>query len=164
MSLGCQPEHESCAVQRFFESPHRHFRVHGRHSFAFFAAMSPEMGFNAAPLRRMCHISNSASIDATNPGDTLVVHAGVSFHEKSRCRRATIALRSWYLNSLENVSERLQHLAVLYASPAVPSATQAKDALDSREMLLLTPRGSVVNMNRWWMSAGTALGSMRRAF
>ena len=62
--------------------------------------------------------------------------------------RATFELRSWSLKSSEKVSERLQHLAVPYASLAVLSATRAKDAMDTQEMPLLTPRGSVVGMNR----------------
>ena len=59
-----------------------------------------------------------------------------------------IQLRSQSLNSLEEVSERLQYLAVSHASLAVPSATQAKGALDSGDMSLPTPRGSVVDMIR----------------
>ena len=58
--------------------------------------------------------------------------------------RAAIELRSCPLNSLEKVSERLQHLAVPNAGLAFPSATQTRHVLDSWEMSLLTPRGSVV--------------------
>ena len=52
------------------------------------------------------------------------------------------------VNSLGKVSVRLQHFAVPYASLAVLSATQAKGALDFRDMLLPTPQGSVVVMSR----------------
>ena len=46
------------------------------------------------------------------------------------------------------MSERLQHLAVPHASLAVPSATQAEGAWDSRDMSLPTPPESVVDMIR----------------
>ena len=97
---------------------------------------------------------------------------GISRFRVPQLCNPAIELRSWSLNSLEKVSERLQHLAVPYANLAVPSATQAKGALDSREMSLPTPRGSVVDViqrlhsmmktwPRWRISAGTALRSVR---
>ena len=62
--------------------------------------------------------------------------------------RVANELCSLSLNSLEKVYVRLQHFAGPYASLAVPSTTQAKGALDSRDMCLRTLRGSVVVMIR----------------
>ena len=48
------------------------------------------------------------------------------------------------MNSLEKVSDRLQHLAVPHDQLAVSSATQEKGALDFRDMFFTIPSGSVV--------------------
>ena len=51
-SLGCELEHESCTVQHFSESPHRHFRLHGCGSFVPCCSVARD-GFTAAPLRHL---------------------------------------------------------------------------------------------------------------
>ena len=56
------------------------------------------------------------------------------------CSRSSIAL--------EKMSERLKHLQFQVASLTVRGGTQAKGALDSRDLSLVTPRGSVVDLKR----------------
>ena len=49
---------------------------------------------------------------------------------------------------MEKESERLQHLAVPFASLAIASTAQAKGTLNSRGTSPSTPRGSVVDVIR----------------
>ena len=80
----------TCSVQYFCESPHWNFRLHSGDSFAFFAAVLSEMGFQRSAASSdeslvrglngtgCVHLSHSANINATNLGDTFAMHAGLS--------------------------------------------------------------------------------------
>ena len=167
MSLGCELEHEIYAVQQFFESPHGHFRPHSGDACAFLVAVSPKMMVQrsaASSHESLVRCSSWAHENgmATYRNRSSEDLVGEGTRGDELCRSSSIAL--------QDVSERL-HLAVPHASLAVPSATQAKGALDSRDMSLPTPRGSVVDMIRRTAfndedlakvaDLSTALGSMR---